>query len=122
MTSMPDLPDFTMDTSVTGINIAIPQLLSVGKNQPVMPLYRVEPRYPVRALQRKIEGYVKLSFTIDEQGKPTDIRVIEEQPPRIFSREAITALKRWKYSPRLVEGVAKSREGQTVKLEFRIQP
>ncbi|WP_026957398.1 energy transducer TonB [Aliagarivorans taiwanensis] len=119
--AMPDLPSLAMDAGVSGLAISLPPVAAVAQNQQVMPLQRIEPRYPQRALQRNVEGYVVLSFTIDEKGSPTDIQITESEPGRIFDREAIRALERWKYQPMVVDGVATPRVGQTVKLEFKIQ-
>lgn len=86
-----------------------------------MPLYRVEPRYPARAMKQGAEGYVVMSFTIDTQGRPTDVKVIEAKPRRLFEREATRALKKWKYQPKVLDGKAIEQIGQTVRLEFKIQ-
>lgn len=107
-----------------GLNVAVslPSFEGLGQNQQAMPLYRVEPKYPSRALKRKMEGYVILRFTIDELGKPTDIESIEAEPSRVFVRPAIQALKQWKYQPKLVKGKAITQPGQTVRLEYRLNP
>lgn len=107
-----------------GLNVAVslPSFEGLGQNQQAMPLYRVEPKYPSRALKRKMEGYVILRFTIDELGKPTDIESIEAEPSRVFVRPAIQALKQWKYQPKLVKGKAIIQPGQTVRLEYRLNP
>ncbi|MFT6985703.1 MAG: protein TonB [Psychromonas sp.] len=118
--AMPNFPDISMDNSLVAINLAPPQQSIIGREQQQMPLYRVEPRYPQHALQRKIEGYVIMAFSVDQQGKPQGIKVMESSPNGIFDREAARALKRWKYSPRI--GDAGLQDEQRVKLEFRIQP
>lgn len=107
-----------------GLNVAVslPSFEGLGQNQQAMPLYRVEPKYPSRASKRKMEGYVILRFTIDELGKPTDIESIEAEPSRVFVRPAIQALKQWKYQPKLVKGKAITQPGQTVRLEYRLNP
>lgn len=107
-----------------GLNVAVslPSFEGLGQNQQAMPLYRVEPKYPSRALKRKMEGYVILRFTIDELGKPTDIESIEAEPSRVFVRPAIQALKQWKYQPKLVKGKAIIQPDQTVRLEYRLNP
>ncbi|MDB1125712.1 energy transducer TonB [Vibrio algarum] len=97
------------------------QPIQLGKTQQVMPLHRKEPDYPKKALQRKIEGYVVVSFDIDRSGKPENIIIEESYPSRVFNREALRALKKWKYQPMLVNGLAQTRYGQRVKLEFKIQ-
>ena len=85
-----------------------------------MPLYRVEPRYPSRALRQGKEGYVVLKFTIDTQGRPIDITIMDAKPHRLFDKEAIRALRKWKYQPQVVNGTAMAQQGQTVRLEFRL--
>ncbi len=85
-----------------------------------MPLYRVEPAYPQRALRMRAEGYVVMAFTIDEQGRPRDIKVIESEPVRLFDQAAMQALARWKYQPKQVDGKAVPQPGQTAKLEFTL--
>ncbi|MGL6259601.1 energy transducer TonB [Vibrio sp. WXL103] len=119
--AMMDQPVLDLDTSIDGLAISAPTFSDFNANQQVMPLYRVEPRYPPNALRRKIEGYVVMSFTIDPTGKPTDIKVVEAQPNRVFEREATRALRSWKYQPKLVDGSAVAQPNQTVKLEFQLE-
>lgn len=118
---LPKLPAVNLATSVNGMAIGQPAPLQLAQNSQVMPLHRIEPKYPARALKRKIEGYVVLSFSIDITGKPTDIKVVEADPKGVFDREATRALLNWKYQPQVVDGKAVKREGQTVKLEFKLQ-
>jgi protein TonB len=118
--SIPQLPNIALSNQVTGVALNAPAAPDIGQNQQVMPLHRKEPRYPRRALQRSIEGYVVMSFTIDERGRPTDIEVLEAKPKRVFEREAMVALKQWKYQPMVVNGSATPRIGLTVKLEFKL--
>ncbi|MGF1768837.1 energy transducer TonB [Enterovibrio makurazakiensis] len=126
------LPDVSMDLSVSGIQTSMPavsqsvdvssQLASIdtGVAQMATPIVRVNATYPPKALKRGIEGYVVISFTIDKNGRPTDLNVIEAKPKRMFEREAIRALKKWKYTPKKVNGEAIEQKGQTVKLEFML--
>lgn len=115
----------SMDLGVSGLAINAPTLgkFSQGTgqmDQQALPLFRTEPIYPSRALKRKLEGYVVLSFNINAAGKPTEIKIIESQPKRVFDRESIRALKRWNYQPKVIDGKAVEQTGQTVKLEFRL--
>ncbi len=72
-----------------------------------LPLVRVPPQYPTRALQRGIEGWALLEFTVDARGNVVEesIEVIDAEPPNIFDRSAIRAVSRFKYQPRVVDGV-----------------
>ncbi|MCG9777500.1 energy transducer TonB [Photobacterium damselae] len=121
-----------LDTSISGIAVSAPKFgkiegaanlgagINVGSNQQAMPLYRVEPRYPARALKQGAEGYVVLQFTIDTQGRPSNISVLEAKPRRLFERDAMRALRKWKYQAKVIDGQAVEQPGQTVKLEFKI--
>ncbi|MEZ9185433.1 energy transducer TonB [Vibrio splendidus] len=120
LNSMSSLPSLDLNTSIDGLAINAPTFSDFGSNQQAMPLYRVEPRYPAKALKRGAEGHVIMSFTIDETGRPIDIQVTEANPRRMFEREAIRALKKWKYQPKVVDGKAIAQVGQTVKLEFKL--
>ncbi|MGF1689478.1 energy transducer TonB [Photobacterium japonica] len=120
-TAAPTMPSLNLDTAVSGLAINIPTFSDFGTNQQAMPLYRVEPRYPARAMKQGAEGYVVMSFTIDTQGRPTEVKVIESKPRRLFEREAMRALKKWKYQPKVLDGKAMAQVGQTVRLEFKIQ-
>ena len=120
-TVAPTMPSLSLDTAVSGLAINVPTFSDFGSNQQAMPLYRVEPRYPARAMKRGAEGYVVISFTIDPQGRPTDLKVQDAQPRRLFEKEAIRALRKWKYQPKIVDGKAIAQLDQTVRLEFKIQ-
>lgn len=82
-----------------------------------VPLVRVPPQYPIRAAERGIEGWVVLRFTITATGTVKNPLVLDAKPKRIFDRAAIRALKKWKYRPRIVDGVAVERV-EEVKLSF----
>lgn len=68
-----------------------------------MPLVKVLPIYPRRALLRGEEGWVLLRFTITASGRVKDIEVVESSDS-IFERPAIEAAKKFKYKPRIVNG------------------
>lgn len=85
------------------------------------PIVRIDPKYPVAAAREGIEGWVKLSFSIDQTGKVVNASVIDAQPKRIFNKAALKALKRWKYRPKVENGQAVTQTGQSVMLEFKLQ-
>jgi protein TonB len=61
-----------------------------------------------------------MRFTILEDGSVGDVAVVEAEPKRVFDREAIRALKRWKYSPKVVDGKAVQQPGIMVQLDFSL--
>jgi protein TonB len=85
----------------------------------IIPVVVIRPMYPRDAALTGIEGWVKVEFTITEVGTVKDARVIEADPPRIFNREAIRAILKWKFKPRVVEGVAVERRATQI-IEFNL--
>jgi len=85
------------------------------------PIVRINPKYPTTAARDGVEGWVQLSFSISPTGEVIDPVVINAEPKRTFDREAIRAIKRWKYRPKVIEGVAQLQTGQTVQLDFKLQ-
>lgn len=91
-----------------------------GRDGDATPIVRIEPKYPIQAARDGKEGWVKLSFTINEIGGVEDVQVIEAQPKRIFDKEAKRALRKWKYKPKVVDGKAMKQPGLTVQLDFKM--
>lgn len=83
-------------------------------------IVRVQPSYPAAAARDGIEGWVKLTFSISPTGEVIDAQVIASEPSKIFDREALKALKRWKYRPQVQNGVAVTQSGQVVVLDFSL--
>lgn len=104
----------------TDTGVGEPSVQPGGPEQEVMPLNDVRPEYPYRARQQGIEGHIKLAFTINAAGRVENIRVLEASPRNIFDREARRAAARWRFAPRVENGVAVSREAVKT-LHFRLQ-
>lgn len=114
--------DVQIDTSVTGFALQAPTLSQANQlDQQAMPLSRVPPQYPIRALKRNLEGYVVMEFTIDGDGRPKDIAVIDAKPKNIFEREARRALQRWKYQPKRIDGKGVDQPNQRVTIQFNLE-
>ncbi|BCX82524.1 periplasmic protein TonB [Methylomarinovum caldicuralii] len=86
----------------------------------VIPLVRIKPRYPMRARMRRIEGWVKLEFTITPEGTVTDVKVVESHPKGVFERAAIKAISLWKFKPLIADGRPTAQRAVQV-LEFKLQ-
>lgn len=86
----------------------------------VIPIVRIEPQYPREALIAGTTGWVKIEFTINEDGTVSDAEVVAAEPPRVFNRAALRAILRWKFKPRVVEGLATSRRASQV-IEFQLE-
>jgi protein TonB len=92
-----------------------------GTDQDVMPLVRINPDYPPRAQSRGIQGWVVVQFTITPAGTVKDAKIVDGEPKGVFDDAAIAAVSRWKYNPKVEEGVAVERRGVQVKLTFKLE-
>ncbi|RKZ70085.1 MAG: hypothetical protein DRQ44_01690 [Gammaproteobacteria bacterium] len=88
-------------------------------NANVIPLARVNPVYPKRAKMMKLEGFVKLEFTITQTGTVIDMKVLKSDPPNVFDRSAKRALSRWKFKPK-IENNAAVEQRASVQIKFKL--
>ncbi|QDQ74818.1 energy transducer TonB [Pseudoluteimonas lycopersici] len=63
------------------------------------PISTPSPRYPPEAYRDGTAGEVQVEFTVGTDGSVTSARVVRADPPRVFDREALNAVKRWKFQP-----------------------
>ena len=80
---------------------------------------RSAPKYPMAAVNNKTEGFVTMSFDVNESGKPINIEVIKSEPSNVFDEQAKSALSRWEYHPKVVDGIAQVDTGLDVTIEFK---
>lgn len=97
----------------------------IGRIEPqiatnLVPTTRIEPIYPPRALRASIEGNVTVEFTIATDGSVKDIAIVAAEPPDIFDRAVLQAVKRWKFAPEIVDGQAvEKRARQNIKFTLK---
>ena len=60
---------------------------------------QASPRYPPEAARRQQSGEVQIEFTVGTDGSVTSARVVGANPPRVFDREALAAVKKWRFQP-----------------------
>ncbi len=85
----------------------------------VIPIVRIEPQFPREALIEGISGWVEIEFTIEADGSVSDPKITGSQPRRMFDRNAIRAIYKWKFKPRIVDGKPVPRRA-TQRLEFNL--
>ncbi|MFU8831804.1 MAG: energy transducer TonB [Wenzhouxiangella sp.] len=118
---MPQLDMPPLDVAITGTGPFLGAFGQVDRTEEgdIVPLVRIQPQYPREAAMNQIEGWVTLEFTIDETGSVRSPRVIDSRPPRVFDREAVRAILRWKFKPRIQDGVPVARTA-TQTIEFSL--
>jgi protein TonB len=95
--------------------------LSAGSDRDVIPLVRINPDYPPRALSRGLEGWVEVQFTITATGTVKDAIVVNSDPKNIFDDAALKAIARWRYNPKVEGGVAIERVGMRTRISFQLE-
>lgn len=98
--------------------VGAPELLD---SRNAIPLFQAQPNYPMGPASQGIEGWVLLQYDVDTSGTLSNIKVVDAQPRRTFDREAVAALKKWKFRPAMDNGQPMSVKGQTVKIEFNLE-
>lgn len=85
-----------------------------------LPIVKVSPIYPDRALKEGIEGHVLLEFVVTETGAVRDAVVLEAKPSGVFERAALNAVAKFKYKPRIVDGRPVESPGVRNRIAFEI--
>jgi protein TonB len=133
-TEQPDQPKLqkaSIDPNVQTINIGQASFdTSINMNAGIglapgdgeyLPIVKVAPIYPSRALSRGIEGYVIVEFTVTKTGSVRDPFVVESDPPNVFDRSAMRAALKFKYKPRMVDGEPVAVSGVQNMITFKIE-
>lgn len=94
--------------------------LGVGEGD-YLPIVKVAPIYPNRALTRGVEGYCVVQYTVTRQGTTRDPVVIEDQcTSSLFHRASVNAALKFKYKPRIIDGEAVEVPGVQNKFTYEI--
>lgn len=78
------------------------------------------PRYPQRARERNVSGWVEVHFTVTPEGETANIEVADSEPETTFDRASINAVKQWTFEPIEFRGQVISRRAGT-RLVFVLQ-
>lgn len=84
-----------------------------------LPIVKIAPVYPQRALARRLEGHVLLEFAVTRIGTVRDI-VVVESTAEIFERPAIEAALKFRYKPRVIDGESVEVVGVRNRISFKM--
>lgn len=120
--------DLSLNVSVSGGGFGI-------TDGDYLPIVKVQPVYPRRALSRGMAGWVIVEFTVNAQGMVEDPIIIancgmvqnarsegecEDHPSSIFDSSAMKAALKFKYKPKVIDGVPTSTAGVQNKITFEL--
>jgi len=117
----PNAPTINIPPPSVGnnLNIGGPGGMNIAEGD-YLPIVRVAPIYPARALSRNLEGYCDMSFTVTPAGTTLD-PIAEFCTSSLFDRSSQRAVLKFKYKPRVVDGVPQSVSGVKTRITFKIE-
>ncbi len=89
-------------TTPTG-GLAVPQGLTITDGPSVV-IVRVAPIYPARAVAMGLEGQVVVQFDVTAEGQVINASVVQSTHT-VFEKAAIKAAERFKFKPRVIDGI-----------------
>ena len=112
---MPPMENFSLTAP------ALKGLYEMGElDSPLTPLAKIPPIYPMRAMRRSIEGWVKIRFLVNTKGLVEQLKVLEAKPEGIFEKSVVNCVSQWKFKPGTVEGVAVNTMAETT-IRFELE-
>jgi len=94
--------------------------LGVGEGD-YLPIVKVAPIYPNRALSRGVEGYCVVQYTVTKNGTTKNPFVVDGQcTSSLFNSASISAALKFKYKPRVIDGNAVEVSGVQNKFTYEI--
>jgi TonB family protein len=76
--------------------------------------------FRARALERRVEGDCTVRYTVSAAGRVESPEVVGECHP-LFVVPSLTAARRFRYQPRIVDGRAVAVQGVTNTFHYRVQ-
>ena len=130
-----DKTGFSMSGMDTGIDIQVGSGGFGISDGEYLPIVKVQPQYPRRALSRGMTGWVIVEFTVTEQGSVVNPFVVEncgwiknarnegdcfDSPNGVFDRAATKAALKFKYKPKVIDGKPVETAGVQNKITFEL--
>jgi protein TonB len=127
----PDVPEVAVDDlntsqtlSMGGPNARLNFNLAGGRiglgDGDFLPIVKVAPIYPRRAQTRGLEGQCLIEFTVTSTGTTKDAFAIE-CTSSLFKKASVNAALKFKYKPRVVDGVALDVPGVKHIITFKLE-
>ena len=76
------------------------------------------PTYPTRAAERGTEGECSVTFDVDVRGRPYNVKA--DCSDSVFRREAVRAVSKVEFAPKIVKGQARERRNVVYPLVFKL--
>lgn len=87
------------------VDVSMDMGIGMGDGE-YLPIVKMSPTYPAKARMNEIEGSCLVTYTVTVTGATKDISAVKGECPKVFARSAKLAAKKFKYKPRVIDGVA----------------
>ncbi len=94
---------------------------SLESGTEAQPIHRVNPRYPGSEAAKGGEGWVEVSFVVKKDGTVGDTIIDNSSGRRAFEKEALRAVRKWRYEPATMNGEPIERCHTKVRIIFSIE-
>ena len=102
------------------VEVSPPEIIDMTEGD-YHPIRKAAPVYPREALIRGVEGYCVVEYTVTDQGKVKNPRVLADQcNSHLFVEVSIEAALKFRYKPRVVDSHAEDVKGVQNKFTFEI--
>jgi len=101
------------------VDISMGDGLSVSDGE-YLPIVKVAPVYPNRAAQRGVQGDVVIEYTVTTSGSVRDPFVVSSDSS-LLNSAALKSASKYKYKPRVVDGVPVEVPGVRTIIKFRLE-
>ncbi len=88
------------------------------KDGPAVPLFVMQPKYPVFKDGVRPEGWALVEFTVTTAGRVQNQKIIESKPGRIFDKVSLDVTPKWRFKPKVIEGQRVKQEKTRVRLVY----
>jgi periplasmic protein TonB len=108
-------------TALPVLPTGTPTLTGIGTGDgPLINIIKVQPQYPIAAMTKGLDGTVIVQFDVAATGAVENVVVVESSN-KVFNKAAIEAAYRFKYKPRVVDGVQLGAKGLQQLFRFEME-
>ena len=93
-------------------------LYTPDKDGPAVPLYVMQPRYPVFEDGTRPTGWALVEFTVTTDGRVLNPGIVESRPGGLFDQVTLDVTPKWRFKPKVVDGQRVDQEHTRVRLVF----
>lgn len=104
---------------VGAVKVSISGIGGFGGDGDYLPIVKVAPKYPSRAMSRGLQGYCTVEYTVTKTGETANIEVVD-CPESVFASASVKAAEKFKYKPKVIDGEAIEVPGVRNKFTFQL--